>query len=85
MPELQAASDRVELQDQTKADFVRILTDRKLFTRQYEAPLQTGGSSWPSSLTPSGAADYAYWVNQTRRTSAVAVSQSWNACSKSSV
>ena len=73
MPELQGRFPiRVELQDLTKADFVRILTEpQNSLTRQYEALLQTEGVALafePGAVE--SLADYAYRVNQTsRRTS----------------
>ncbi len=68
MPELQGRFPiRVELQDLTKADFVRILTEPKnSLTRQYEALLQTEGVELafePDAVE--SLADYAYRVNQT--------------------
>jgi len=68
MPELQGRFPiRVELQDLTKADFVRILTEpQNSLTRQYEALLQTEGVALafePGAVE--SLADYAYRVNQT--------------------
>ena len=68
MPELQGRFPiRVELEDLTKEDFVRILSEPKsALTKQYSALLGTEGVKL--SFAPDGIeslADYAYKVNQT--------------------
>jgi ATP-dependent HslUV protease ATP-binding subunit HslU len=67
MPELQGRFPiRVELQDLTKADFVRILTEpNSALTKQYQALLQTEGVqiSFESDAIES-LAEYAHEVNQ---------------------
>jgi ATP-dependent HslUV protease ATP-binding subunit HslU len=68
MPELQGRFPiRVELEDLTKEDFVRILSEPKsALTKQYTALLDTEGVKL--TFTPDGIeslADYAYRVNQT--------------------
>jgi ATP-dependent HslUV protease ATP-binding subunit HslU len=67
MPELQGRFPiRVELQDLTKADFVRILTEpNSALTKQYQALLQTEGVqiSFESDAIES-LAEYAHQVNQ---------------------
>jgi len=67
MPELQGRFPiRVELQDLTKEDFVRILTEpRNSLTKQYTALMETEGVQL--DFTPDAIesmADYAYQVNQ---------------------
>ncbi len=67
MPELQGRFPiRVELQDLTKADFVRILTEpRNSLTRQYAALLQTEGVTLEFTDDAIDAiASYAFQVNQ---------------------
>ncbi len=68
MPELQGRFPiRVELQDLTKADFVRILTEpRGALTKQYKALLDTEGVTidfQPDAVE--ALAEYAFEVNQT--------------------
>jgi ATP-dependent HslUV protease ATP-binding subunit HslU len=68
MPELQGRFPiRVELQDLTRDDFVRILTEpTSSLTRQYEALLATDGVKLTFTENGIGAlADIAYQVNQT--------------------
>ncbi len=70
MPELQGRFPlRVELQDLTKADFVRILTEpNSALTRQYAALLAT--EKLELEFTPDAIdalADYAFRVNQTNQ------------------
>ncbi|HEY4312489.1 MAG TPA: ATP-dependent protease ATPase subunit HslU [Pirellulales bacterium] len=67
MPELQGRFPiRVELQDLTKDDFVRILTEPKnALTKQYSALLSTEGVTLEfSSDAIEALADYAFKVNQ---------------------
>ena len=68
MPELQGRFPiRVELQDLTKDDFVRILTEPKnALTKQYTALMQTEGVTLRFDADAIDAlASYAYQVNQT--------------------
>ncbi|MCA9072830.1 MAG: AAA family ATPase, partial [Planctomycetaceae bacterium] len=68
MPELQGRFPiRVELQDLTRDDFVRILTEPSTsLTRQYEALLGTDGLELKFTTDGIEAlADYAFQVNQT--------------------
>jgi ATP-dependent HslUV protease ATP-binding subunit HslU len=68
MPELQGRFPiRVELQDLTRDDFVRILTEpSSSLTKQYEALLATDGVKLAFTKDGIGAlADIAYQVNQT--------------------
>ena len=67
MPELQGRFPiRVELQDLTKADFIRILTEpRASLTKQYEALMATEGVTVEfGSDAIEALAEYAYTVNQ---------------------
>ncbi len=68
MPELQGRFPiRVELQDLTRADFIRILTEPKsALTRQYAALMQTEGVELEFTADAIDAmADFAFQVNQT--------------------
>jgi ATP-dependent HslUV protease ATP-binding subunit HslU len=68
MPELQGRFPiRVELQDLTRADFVRILTEPKsALTKQYAALMQTEGVELEfTSDAIEAMADFAFQVNQT--------------------
>ncbi|MFO0899666.1 MAG: ATP-dependent protease ATPase subunit HslU [Pirellulales bacterium] len=68
MPELQGRFPiRVELQDLTRADFIRILTEPKsALTKQYAALMQTEGVELEFTADAIEAmADFAFQVNQT--------------------
>ncbi len=84
MPELQGRCPiRVELTALGKEDFVRILTEPKgALTKQYEALLSTEGVELVfQDDAVETLAEFAFQVNQTRKTSAPGVcTRSWNGC-----